>query len=207
MSLQTWQITKYYLAGVLICISTIMSVTEKFFLCSRSISFPELIVHILCIVLYWGFVLFLIELKLIKKFTGINIYFFLVCHLSFVCHHLNFFCVIGFNIFFLLFFHLWLFVLCLERDIPLWDDKHSAKLCLTLAIPWAIAHQALLSMGFSRQEYWNGLPSPSPGGLTYLWIEPRSPTLWADALAPELHRKPPRDDKGEKNLPCYFLVF
>ena len=33
---------------------------------------------------------------------------------------------------------------------------------LILAIPWTIAHQAPLSMGFSRQEYWSGLPSPSP---------------------------------------------
>ena len=35
----------------------------------------------------------------------------------------------------------------------------------TLAIPWTVAHQAPLSMGFSRQEYWNGLPFPSPGDL------------------------------------------
>ena len=38
-----------------------------------------------------------------------------------------------------------------------------AKLCLTLATPWTVAHQAPLSMGFSRQEYWSGLPFPSPG--------------------------------------------
>ena len=36
------------------------------------------------------------------------------------------------------------------------------KSCLTLATPWTVAHQALLSMGFSRQEYWSGLPFPSP---------------------------------------------
>ena len=36
------------------------------------------------------------------------------------------------------------------------------KLCLTLASPWAIACQAPLSMGFSRQEYWSGLPFASP---------------------------------------------
>ena len=39
-----------------------------------------------------------------------------------------------------------------------------AKSCLTLATPWTVAHQAPLSMGFSRQEYWSGLPFPSPGG-------------------------------------------
>ena len=37
-----------------------------------------------------------------------------------------------------------------------------AKLCPTLATPWTIACQAPLSMGFSRQEYWSGLPFPSP---------------------------------------------
>ena len=38
-----------------------------------------------------------------------------------------------------------------------------AKLCLTLAAPWTVARQAFLSMGFSRKEYWSGLPFPSPG--------------------------------------------
>ena len=37
-----------------------------------------------------------------------------------------------------------------------------AKLCLTLAIPWTTAHQGPVSVGFSRQEYWSGLPFPSP---------------------------------------------
>ena len=41
-----------------------------------------------------------------------------------------------------------------------------AKLCPTLASPWPVACQAPLSMGFSRQEYWSGLPFPSPGDLT-----------------------------------------
>ena len=40
-----------------------------------------------------------------------------------------------------------------------------AELCPTLAAPWTIAHQAPLSMGFSRQEDWSGLPCPSPGDL------------------------------------------
>ena len=40
-----------------------------------------------------------------------------------------------------------------------------AKSCLTLVTPWTVAHQAPLSMGFSRQEYWSGLPFPSPGDL------------------------------------------
>ena len=42
-------------------------------------------------------------------------------------------------------------------------------------------HQAPPSMGFSRQEYWSGLPFPSPGDLPQPGIEPRSPTLQADA--------------------------
>ena len=43
--------------------------------------------------------------------------------------------------------------------------------------PWTIANQAPLSMGFSRQEYWSGLPIPSPGDLPDPGIEPVSPTL------------------------------
>ena len=40
-----------------------------------------------------------------------------------------------------------------------------AKSCLALVTPWVVAHQAPLSMRFSRQEYWSGLPFPSPGDL------------------------------------------
>ena len=43
--------------------------------------------------------------------------------------------------------------------------------------PWTVAHLALLSLGFLRQEYWNGLPFPSPGDLPGLGIEPVSPAL------------------------------
>ena len=60
-----------------------------------------------------------------------------------------------------------------------------AKLCLTLVIPWTVARQAPLSMGFSRQEYWNGLPFPSPGDLPNPGIEPRSPALQAESLPTE----------------------
>ena len=52
----------------------------------------------------------------------------------------------------------------------------------TFCDPWTVAHQAPLSMGFSRQEYWSGLPFPSPGDLPNPGIKPRSPTLQADAL-------------------------
>ena len=57
-----------------------------------------------------------------------------------------------------------------------------AKSCLTLATPWTVARQAPLSVGFPRQEYWIGLPFPSPGDLPYPGIEPVSPALQADSL-------------------------
>ena len=57
-------------------------------------------------------------------------------------------------------------------------------------IPWTVVHQVPLSMGFSRQEYWSGLPFPSPGDLPDPGIEPRSPALQADALPSELPGKP-----------------
>ena len=58
------------------------------------------------------------------------------------------------------------------------------------AIPWTVAYQAPPSMEFSRLEYWSGLPFPSPGDLPNPGIEPRSPTLQADALPSELLGKP-----------------
>ena len=58
------------------------------------------------------------------------------------------------------------------------------------ATPWTVAYQAPLSMGFSRQECWSGLPFPSPGDLPDLGIEPRSPALQADALPSEPPGKP-----------------
>ena len=58
---------------------------------------------------------------------------------------------------------------------------------------WTVAYQASLSMGFSRQEYWSGLPFPSPGDLPDPGIEPRSSALEADALTSEPPGKP-----GEK---------
>ena len=51
------------------------------------------------------------------------------------------------------------------------------KSCPTLATPWTVAHQAPLSMGFPRQEYWSGLPCPSPGDLSKSGVEPVSPAL------------------------------
>ena len=53
------------------------------------------------------------------------------------------------------------------------------------ATPWTIAYQAHLSMEFSREEYWSGLPFPSPGDLPEPGIEPGSPAFQADGLTSE----------------------
>ena len=76
--------------------------------------------------------------------------------------------------------------------IGLWTSEPVKLLsCVRLfAIPWSVTYQAPPSMEFSRQEYWSGLPFPSPGELPDLWIEPRSPALQADALLSELPGKP-----------------
>ena len=53
------------------------------------------------------------------------------------------------------------------------------------ATPGTVAHQAPLSMGFSRQEYWDRQTVPSPGDLPNPGIEPQSPALQADSLLSE----------------------
>ena len=58
------------------------------------------------------------------------------------------------------------------------------------ATPWTVAYQAPSSMGFSRQEYWSGLPFPSPENLPNPGIEPESPALQADTLTSEPPGKP-----------------
>ena len=65
------------------------------------------------------------------------------------------------------------------------------------ATPWAVAYQASPSMGFSRQEYWSGLPFPSPEDFPDPGIEPRPPELQADSLLSE----PP----GNPLSPVLFL--
>ena len=56
--------------------------------------------------------------------------------------------------------------------------------------PWIIAHQALPSMEFSRQEYWNGLSFPTPGDLPHPGIEPGFPALQAESLPTEQQNCP-----------------
>ena len=58
------------------------------------------------------------------------------------------------------------------------------------ATPWTVAHQAPLFMGFSRHEYWSGLPFPSPGNLPNPGIKPGSPALQADSLLSGIQGKP-----------------
>ena len=65
-----------------------------------------------------------------------------------------------------------------------------AQSCLTLCNLWALAHQAPLSMEFSRQEYWSGLSFPSPGDRPHPWINPTSPALQADSLPSKPAGKP-----------------
>ena len=68
------------------------------------------------------------------------------------------------------------------------------------ATPWTVAYKPPPPMRFSRQEYWSGLPFPSPGDLPNPGIEPRSPTLQADALPSE----PPGD---MRELQYIFLSY
>ena len=72
----------------------------------------------------------------------------------------------------------------------------------SFATPWTIACQAPLSMGFPRQEYWSGLPFPSPGDLPNPGIKPMSPTLADGFFTAE-----PRGKEESKQLfllPCSF---
>ena len=76
--------------------------------------------------------------------------------------------------------------------LPHWNVSHCPLLYSVVKVllshvqpfgtPWMVARQAPLSMGFSRQEYWSGLPFLSPGDLPDLGIEPRSLALQADSL-------------------------
>ena len=66
--------------------------------------------------------------------------------------------------------------------------------------PWTISLQAPLSMGFSRQKYWSGLPCPPPGDLPNPGIKPRSPSLRADSLPSEPPGKPKNTGVGSLPL-------
>ena len=75
-----------------------------------------------------------------------------------------------------------------EEPGRLWSIKVKVKSlsCVQLFVtPWTVAYQAPPSVGFSRQEYWSGLPFPSPEDLPDPGIKPRSPALQADTLTSE----------------------
>ena len=65
-----------------------------------------------------------------------------------------------------------------------------AKLCPTLVTPWTVAHQPPLVMGCPRQEYWSGLPFPSPRDIPNPVIEPASPSLAGGFFTTKSPRKP-----------------
>ena len=90
-------------------------------------------------------------------------------------------------------------------DVIMIDDQISKLMGLTIlracmlsrfsrvrlfVIPRTVAHQAPLSMGFPRQEYWSGLPCPPPGDLPDPGIEPAPPASQADSLPTEPPGKP-----------------
>ena len=61
----------------------------------------------------------------------------------------------------------------------------------SFAVPWTVAHQALLSMGFPRHEYWSGLPFPSPGDLPDIEIKLTSTALGGEFFTTEPVREAP----------------
>ena len=73
----------------------------------------------------------------------------------------------------------------MSHHIGLKVKVKSLRYVQLFATQWNVAYQAPLYMGFSRQEYWSGLPFPSPGDLPNPGIELWSPALQADALPPE----------------------
>ena len=77
------------------------------------------------------------------------------------------------------------------HDYPYCDGGLVAKLSLTLATPRTIVHQAPLSMEFPRQEYWSGLPFPSPEDLPNSRIKPESPALAGGFFTTAPPGKPP----------------
>ena len=69
-----------------------------------------------------------------------------------------------------------------QTTLPVKVKVKSVSRVLLFATPWTVAYQAPPSMGFSRQEYWSGLPFPSPGDLPDPGIESGSPALEADSF-------------------------
>ena len=79
---------------------------------------------------------------------------------------------------------------------PAWKCVSRFSHVRLLATPWAIACQAPLFLGFSRQEYWSGLPFPSPGDLPDPGLKLGSPALQADSLPSGTHSQGPGPPAG-----------
>ena len=90
-----------------------------------------------------------------------------------------------------------------SRLQKIWDILNVSSLsCVWLFVtPWTVAYEGPPSMGSSRQEYWSGLPFPSPRDLPDPGMEPQSPALQADALSSEPPGKP------FVNWPVYISKF
>ena len=86
--------------------------------------------------------------------------------------------------------------------LPSEEEVKSLSRVQLFATPWTVAYKAPVCMEFSRQEYWSGLPFPSPGDLPHSGIKPRSPTLQADALPSE----PPGKPTSFRTLLKYHLL-
>ena len=87
--------------------------------------------------------------------------------------------------------------LCPRPPVMSWRLKEDhcclvTQSCPTLATPWTVVSQAPLSMGLPRQEYWSGLPFPSPGNLPNPGIKPASPALASGFFSTEPPGKPSR---------------
>ena len=84
-------------------------------------------------------------------------------------------------------------MLCISRSV----------MSQLFATPWTVAHQAPLSMGFPRQEYWSGLPFSSPGDLSNSGFGPGSPVLQADSL--NLSHQGSQKDENHTNIQVTIL--
>ena len=73
-------------------------------------------------------------------------------------------------------------------------------------VDWTVAHQAPMSMGFSKQEYWSGLPFPPPGDLPDPGIKPAVPALQADSLLLESPGKSPESHDSAKHFAFIYLL-
>ena len=86
--------------------------------------------------------------------------------------------------------------LSFTHSLPIKPHESEITRVWLFVTPWTVAHQAPQSTGFSRQEYWSGLPFPSPGDLPNPGIEPGSSALQADALLSEPPGKPIKPHSG-----------